>query len=421
MPEMACDLRIAKQAAVIAYPFAVLDFEEGSSLMEPFLPFAVPDIGEEEVSAVVDCLQSGWITTGPRVREFEGAFAEFIGGGVKAVSVNSATAGLHLALEAMGVGPGEKVITTPYTFTATAEVVRYLGADPLFVDIDPLTMNLDPGRVSASLEERDDVRVIIPVHFAGQACDMHRLTEIAAGAEIPILEDAAHALPTTFAGNLIGTLSRAAVFSFYATKTLATGEGGMIVSSDEALLDRVRTMRLHGINRDVFDRYQSSRPAWYYEVVAPGFKYNMPDTAAAMGIEQLRKVRRFQARREQIANRYSEAFRHLPLEIPAARRPDDMHAWHLYVIRLKLEYLRITRDRFIELMADHQVGTSVHFIPLHIQPYWRDRYGFSPEAFPNAMQAYERAVSLPIYSRMTDADVERVISAVTEILEAHST
>ena len=274
-----------------------------------FLPFALPDIGEEEIAAVVACLRSGWITTGPKAREFETDFARFIGGGVEAVAVNSATAGLHLALEALGIGPGDKVLTTPYTFTATAEVIRYLGAEVVFADIDPRTFNLDPASAAAVLDNVRGIKAMIPVHFAGQACDMGLLCDLAERHGIPMVEDAAHALPTTHSGAMIGTLSRATVFSFYATKTIATGEGGMIVSRDPALLARARTMRLHGINRDVFDRYQSTAPSWYYEVVAPGFKYNLPDIAAALGVEQLKKAQAFRARREAIAARYTAAFR----------------------------------------------------------------------------------------------------------------
>lgn len=387
------------------------------SSAQEFIPFAIPDIGEEEIAEVVRCLRSGWITTGPMARQFESDFAAFIGGGVEAVSVNSATAGLHLALEALGIGPGDRVLTTPYTFTATAEVVRYLGAEPVFADIDPETFNLDPSAAAGVLEREGGVKAIIPVHFAGQSCDMDALGQLAARSGIPLLEDAAHALPATWKGQKIGSLATAAtVFSFYATKTIATGEGGMIVSRDKSLLARARTMRLHGINRDVFDRYQSRTPAWYYEVVAPGFKYNMPDIAAAMGVHQLRKADRFRERRTAIASAYTAAFAGLPLRPPAVAHPGDLHAWHLYVIQLDLPRLRIDRDRFIELLAERGIGTSVHFIPLHLQPYWRDRYRFSPGDFPQALRAYQRAVSLPIHTRLADADVNRVIESVRDVL-----
>ena len=385
-----------------------------------FLPFALPDIGEEEIAEVVRCLRSGWITTGPMARQFENDFAQFIGGGVEAVSVNSATAGLHLALEALGIGPGDRVLTTPYTFTATAEVVRYLGAEPVFADIDPRTFNLDPAAAAEVLKCEPAVKAIIPVHFAGQSCEMDALGKLAATAGIHVVEDAAHALPATWKGAVIGALPTAAtVFSFYATKTITTGEGGMIVSRNKDLLARARTMRLHGINRDVFDRYQSKTPAWYYEVVAPGFKYNMPDIAAAMGVHQLRKAGQFRQRRAAIAAAYTVAFADLPLRRPVVVHADELHAWHLYVIQLDLQALRIGRDRFIELLAERGIGTSVHFIPLHLHPYWRDRYGFRPGDFPQALQAYERAVSLPIYTRLTDDDVNRIIETVRDVLLAN--
>lgn len=388
--------------------------------MSEFLPFALPDIGEEEIAEVVRCLRSGWITTGPMARQFENDFAQFIGGGVEAVSVNSATAGLHLALEALGIGPGDRVLTTPYTFTATAEVVRYLGAEPVFADIDPRTFNLDPAAAAEVLKREPAVKAIIPVHFAGQSCEMDALGKLAATAGIHVVEDAAHALPATWKGEIIGALpSAATVFSFYATKTIATGEGGMIVSRNKDLLARARTMRLHGINRDVFDRYQSKTPAWYYEVVAPGFKYNMPDIAAAMGVHQLRKAGQFRQRRAAIAAAYTAAFADLPLRTPVVVHADELHAWHLYVIQLDLQALRIGRDQVIELLAERGIGTSVHFIPLHLHPYWRDRYAFRPGDFPQALQAYERAISLPIYTRLTDDDVNRIIATVRDVLLAN--
>jgi len=387
----------------------------------PFLPFALPDIGEEEIAEVAECLRSGWITTGPRAREFERRFAEFIGGGVQAISVNSATAGLHLALEALGVGAGDVVATTPYTFTATAEVARYLGADVLFVDIDADSLNIDAAELRAALEREPRIKAIVPVHIGGRACDMTAIRAIATRHGVPVLEDAAHALPATHHGRMVGSLSEATVFSFYATKTLATGEGGMLVTAEAKLAERARLMRLHGINRDVFDRYTSRTPAWYYEVVAPGFKYNMPDIMAAIGIHQLRKVQQFRARREFIAQRYTAAFADLPLRTPpGAAVPGDLHAWHLYVLRLEGERLRIGRDRFIEELGALGIGASVHFIPLHLQPYWRDRYALRPEDYPRALASYRCALSLPIYTRMTEDDVTRVIDAVRTVALRHA-
>jgi dTDP-4-amino-4,6-dideoxygalactose transaminase len=382
--------------------------------METFLPFAVPDIGEAEIAEVVDSLRSGWLTTGPKARRFEQDFAAYLGNGCQTVAVNSATSGLHLALEACGVGDGDEVITTTYTFTATAEVIRYLGADPVFVDVDSATLNMDPDAVESAITPR--TKAIIPVHIGGLACDMARILDIAQRHGLRVIEDAAHALPATHGGTPIGVLaSDVTVFSFYATKTLVTGEGGMVVTADPDLAARCRVMRLHGIDRDAFDRYTSERPAWYYEVVAPGFKYNMTDVAAALGIQQLRRVEAMRDQRERMAARYTESFDDLPVEAPPNTAPGDVHAWHLYITRLTGE-APISRDAFIAGMSERRIGTSVHFIPLHRQPYWRDRYGLTPDAFPRAEEAYSRAVSLPIYTRMTDADQTRVIEATRALL-----
>jgi len=380
----------------------------------PFLPFCAPDVGEEEIAEVVDALRSGWLTTGLRTKRFEEDFARYMGSEVEALAVNSATAGLHLALEAAGVGPADEVITTPYTFTATAEVIRYLGAHPVFVDVREDTLNIDSDFTEAAITAR--TKAIMPVHFAGLACEMAPIIRTAKRRCLKVIEDAAHALPTTSGGRLIGTLdSDATVFSFYATKTLATGEGGMIVTRDPALARRCRVMRLHGIDRDAFDRYMSETPAWFYSVVAPGFKYNMTDVAAAIGIQQLRKLNRFHHRREELARRYDEALADLCLRLPAHPPQGEVHAWHLYVVRLN-DDSPASRDDFIARMTRAGIGTSVHFIPLHLHPYWRDTYRLSPSDFPNASRAYERVVSLPLYTRMTDADQERVIRATRAIL-----
>lgn len=382
--------------------------------MTPFLPFALPDIGEEEINEVLDSLRSGWLTTGPKTKRFEEEFGAFIGAGTEAIAVNSATAGLHLAMEAIGVGPGDEVITTPYTFTATAEVVRYLGADPVFVDIDPETFNIDPAKLEAAITPRS--KAIVPVHFAGLACDMEAILAVARRHGLKVVEDAAHALPATCGGKLVGSLgSDATVYSFYATKTITTGEGGMVVTRDPAIAKRCRVMRLHGISRDAFDRYTSDKPSWHYEVVAPGCKYNMTDIAASIGIHQLKKAWLFQEQRNSMAAWYDAALSDLPVELPPHPAPGETHAWHLYVLRLK-ETAPVSRNRFIELMAGKGIGCSVHFIPLHLHPYWRDRYGFQPEDFPHAHGNYQRSVSLPMYTRMTQADQQRVVAAVREIL-----
>ena len=267
--------------------------------MSKFLPFALPDIGEDEIAEVVDSLRSGWVTTGPKAKRFEQDFVDFLGGGVEAVAVNSATAGLHLGLEAIGIGPGDEVITTTHTFTATAEVIRYMGADPVFVDVSADSLCIDPDAVSHAITPR--TKAILPVHFGGRAADMSAILAIAHEHGLRVVEDAAHALPTTCGGKLVGTLeSDATVFSFYANKTITTGEGGMLVTCDPAIAARARIMRLHGINQDAFDRFNSTVPSWYYEIVAPGFKYNLTDIAASLGIHQLRKANAFQRRRAEI-------------------------------------------------------------------------------------------------------------------------
>ncbi|MGN6527458.1 MAG: DegT/DnrJ/EryC1/StrS family aminotransferase [Burkholderiaceae bacterium] len=382
----------------------------------PFLPFALPEIGDEEIAEVVDTLKSGWVTTGPKAKRFEAAFTEFLGDpALESIAVNSATAGLHLALEALGIGPGDEVITTTHTFTATAEVVRYLGADVVLVDIDPATLNIDPKAVEAAITPR--TRCIVPVHYAGLAADMGAILAIARKHGLRVVEDAAHALPTLAGGKLVGTLeSDITVFSFYANKTMTTGEGGMLVTRDPELAKRAKVMRLHGMSRDAFDRFTATKPSWYYEIVAPGFKYNLTDIAAALGLQQLKRLPAFQERREQLAARLNAGLAGLPLVLPPTAPAGDRHSWHLYVVRLS-DGTKVPRDEFIERLFKLGIGVSVHYIPLHLQPYWRDRYGLKPEQFPHSQRAYERMVSLPLYTRMTDADADRVCAAVREALQ----
>lgn len=380
-----------------------------------FLPFALPDISEDEITEVVHSLKSGWLTTGPKTKQFEKEFADLIGGGTEAIAVSSATAGLHLALEAIGVSAGDEVITTPYTFTATAEVIHYLGAHPVFVDIDPQTFNINPNKIEAAITKK--TKAIIPVHFAGLACDMEEIIKIARENNLKVVEDAAHALPTTFKGKLIGALDTdITVYSFYATKPITTGEGGMIVTRNPDLADRCRTMRLHGISRDVFERYRSNGPSWYYEVIAPGLKYNLTDLASSIGIHQLRKIWTFQKKRELMAHLYDEALKDLPIFLPPHPEKEDIHAWHLYAIRLH-NGLKLTRDEFIVRMAEKGISCSVHFIPLHLQPYWKNTYKLEPGDFPCALTTYEKVVSLPLYTKMTEKDQQRVITAAKEVFK----
>ena len=391
---------------------------------EPFLPFALPEIGEEEIQEVANCLRSGWLTTGPKTRQFETDFEAKLnaaGGGVaagnepvQAIAVNSATAGLHLALEAIGIGPGDEVIVPTHTFTATAEVVRYLGADPVFVDILPGSLNIDPVLVRAAITPK--TKAIMPVHFAGLAANMAEVIAIAKEHGLKVVEDAAHALPCTVGGIAVGNLhTDAAVFSFYANKTITTGEGGMVVSRNPEIIKRCKTMRLHGINRDVFDRFTSKAPSWYYEVVAPGFKYNLTDLASAIGIHQLKKAELFRSKRQAIVEQYNAAFKNLPVILPEGASANGLHSWHLYVLRLS-GACPLSRDEFVEALYAKGIGCSVHYIPLHLQPYWRDTYKLNTHDFPVSQKAYERMVSIPLYSKMTQAEVDRVISAIQSIL-----
>ena len=380
----------------------------------PFLPFSCPEIGEEEIAEVVSALRSGWVTTGPKVKHFESAFSDFLGGGLEAIAVNSATAGLHLGLEAIGVGVGDEVITTTHTFTATAEVIRYLGASPVFVDIDPGTLCINVDAVANAITPR--TKAIIPVHFAGRSADMTPLLSLAKQHGLMVMEDAAHALPTTYNGRLIGSLeSDITVFSFYANKTITTGEGGMLVTRNPNIAKRARIMRLHGINRDAFDRFVSNVPSWYYEIVAPGYKYNMTDIAASIGIHQLKKVNAFQQKRAYIASLYDNALADLPILRPPQTLMGDLHSWHLYVIQLT-DAVCISRDALIASLFEQGIGASVHYIPLHLHPYWRNTFGLTNEMFPVSQHVYERSVSLPIYTRMTDSDVDRVVCAVNKVL-----
>lgn len=388
----------------------------GISARRPkFLPFALPELGWAEMWEMAKVVRSGWVTTGPETRRLEKEFAAYVGVPL-AVAVNSGTAAMHLALEAAGLKAGDEVIVPAYTFAATAEVVRYFNAKPVLVDVDARTLNLDPARIEAAITPR--TRALLPVHIAGQPADMDAILEIARRHELKVIEDAAHALPARYKGRMVGTIGDATCFSFYATKTVTTGEGGMIATAHADWADRCRIMSLHGISRDAWKRY-TQEGSWYYEIVAPGFKYNMTDVAAAMGVVQLRKAARMLGRRAGIAVRYGKAFAEQPeLETPWVS-PDVQHAWQLYLLRLRLDRLAIDRARFIEELKARNIGASVHFIPLHLHPYYRETYGYRPEDFPVAHAEYQRVVSLPIYSRMTPRDVESVIHAVLDIVQRH--
>jgi perosamine synthetase len=378
-----------------------------------FLPFHVPAIGAEEICAVVEVLKSGWLTTGAKVREFEERFSEFVGSR-HAVAVNSATAALHLALRAAGVGAGDEVIVPAMTFAATAEVVLYLNAKPILVDCDPDTLNIDPQCIAAALTPR--TKAIVPVHFGGQPCAMSPILDMARAHDCKVIEDAAHALPAADAGKAVGTIGDITCFSFYATKTMTTGEGGMATTDNAEWAQTMRMLSLHGISHDAWNRY-SAEGSWYYEVVSMGYKYNLTDLAAALGLEQLKKASAFAAARRRIAEAYTEAFAELPEVRPLFCAEGKEHAWHLYVIQLDLDRLTIDRRRFIEELRNYKIGCSVHFIPLHLHPFYRDNFGYRPEDFPCALAAYQRIVSLPIYPNMTSVDVADVIAAVCRAIE----
>jgi len=392
-------------------------------MRDSFLPFAQPDIGEVEQQQVQEVLHSGWLTTGSKAQQFEIEFAAAVGA-EHAVAVSSCTAAMHLALEGAGLERGDEVITTPYTFAATAEVVRYFDAIPVLVDVGPEDLNLDPVLIERAITGRS--RAIVPVHIGGLPAEMDAICDVAAKHGLVVIEDAAHAFPAEYRGRAIGgsyaglpaPKAHAACFSFYATKAITTGEGGMITTADATLAERCRIMGLHGIGKDAWKRYTKEAP-WYYEIVAPGFKYNMTDVAAAMGLAQLSRAKQMWQRRVQIARQYNGAFTGVPeLQIPHDR-VDCQHAWHLYMLRLQLGCLRIDRGQFMRELHDRNIGTSVHFIPLHLHPYYRETYGYQPEDYPVAYREYLREVSLPIYSRMTDGDVQSVIDAVLDIVERY--
>ena len=397
-------------------------------MRKTFLPFSPPFIGEEEIAEVVDTLRSDWITTGPKVRRFEQEFAAFVGAR-EAFAVNSCTAALHLALLALGIGAGDAVITTPLTFCSGVHVIEHVGARPVLVDVEPDTLNLDPSKVRVAIDEirakfNLRVKAILPVHLYGHPCDLEAIHEIAAEHHLAIVEDAAHSLPAKYKGRMIGSapigddVPVLTCFSFYATKNLTTAEGGMLVAGPE-LLEEARLWGLHGMSRDAWKRY-GAEGSWFYEVQRPGYKYNLTDIQAALGLQQLRRLPAFHRRRREIVERYQEAFAGYPeLELPV-ERDDVEHAWHLYAIRLNGDQLGISRNQFISALHSRNIGCSVHFIPIHLHPYYRDKYGYRTDDFPIAHSAYQQLVSLPLVPRMSDADVKDVIDAVCSVVETHS-
>ena len=395
-------------------------------MRDNFLPFSPPLIGDDEINEVVDTLRSDWITTGPKVKRFEENFAQFVSA-PDALALSSCTAAMHLSLLALGIGPGDAVITTPMTFCSGVHVIEHVGATPILCDVEPDTLNLDPNRIRDQIVQAQKrglkVKAIMPVHLYGHPCDRDAILQIAAEHQLAVIEDAAHSLPASYKGRTIGSFSPSdgvpvlTCFSFYATKNLTTAEGGML-TGPKGLLDEARRWSLHGMNRDAWKRY-GANGSWFYDVVCPGFKYNMTDIQGALGLHQLRKLPDFHARRRAIVEQYNAAFRSWhELETPV-ERSDVQHAWHLYVLRLNPDRLLITRDQFIGEMHSRNIGCSVHFIPMHLHQYYREKYGYTPDQFPIALREFQRIVSLPLSPRMTDEDVNDVISAVETIIQAN--
>lgn len=386
--------------------------------MSSRIPFALPDITDAEVEEVTAALRSGWVTSGPRVRRFEEEFATAVEAPY-AVAVNSATSGLHLALEAAGVRADQAVLVPAVTFVASAEVVRYLGAHPVLADVDPTTglATADTFRRAADRAARRGwtPTAIMPVHLAGQTSDLAEIGALASQLGASVVEDAAHAFPASFSGAPIGSISDFTVFSFYATKTLTTGEGGMVTSANQDAVTRMRTMRLHGISTDAWDRYNTDRPSWEYDVVAAGFKYNMTDVAAAMGLRQLQRSEELLTRRRAISDVYTSAFEGSHLSPLARSYPDDRHAWHLFVVRVD-QGASVDRDTFIEKMAAADIGTSVHFIPLYRMQYYRTLYDLDAADYPGAEEYFASCVSLPIYSTLSDHQVARIAETSLDIV-----
>ena len=375
------------------------------------IPFHRPYISEEEISEVVDTLRSGWLTTGPKTLRFEEEFARYIPAR-HAVAVNSGTASLHLALKAIRLRPGDEVIVPTLTFPATGEVVSYFGAKPVLVDVDREIHNIELAAIENAITSK--TKAIIPVHYGGQPCDMDEIMQLARRHHLSVVEDAAHAIPSRYKGRGIGSIGDLTCFSFYVTKPLATGEGGMTTTENDEWAESMRMLRLHGISQDAWKR-DSKVGSWYYEVNEPGIKCNMADLEASLGIAQLKKVDGLWEKRKEIARKYTEAFRSVKAIIPPTVKPDRETSWHLYVIKLHLEALATDRNSLIEKLRERGIETSVHFIPLHRHSYYKNTFGVMPGDFPNAEWLYERILSLPIFPGMTDRHVDYVIEQVSDL------
>lgn len=391
----------------------------GEPVLDRFLPFALPSLGEEEEKEVVETLRSGWLTTGPRVQKFEDAIKEYVGCR-HAIALNSCTGALHVSLAALGIGPGDEVITSPITWPSTANVIVLLGAKPVFVDVNLDTLNIDAAKIEEKITER--TKAIVPVHMAGLPCELDAIHRIAAARGLTVIEDAAHAIGTVYKGRKIGMVSPLTCFSFYPIKNMTTIEGGVVTTDNDELAERIRRLSLHGITKDAWKRYSASgSPHW--EVLEPGYKYNMTDVQAAVGLPQLKKLERFLEVRRQYATAYRAAFQDLEeLELPV-ESPDPItrHAWHLFIVRLQLDRLSITRDELLDALKRENVGTGIHFRSLHLQHYYRHTYGYEREDFPHAAWLSDRIFSLPLYPKMEEKDLAGVTRAVKKLLDYYST
>ena len=378
-----------------------------------FLIFGSPLIEEDEIKEVEATLRSGWLGTGPKVTALEDQLKDYTGAEY-AMALNSCTAGLHLAMLVAGIKPGEEVITTPVTFCATANVIIHAGAKPIFVDVDKETMNIDPGRIEDAITSK--TKAIIPVHMAGRPCEMDTILDIAQRNDLFVIEDAAHCIEGWYKKRKIGNIGDLTCFSFYVTKNVVTGEGGMVTTNRQEWADKIKMYALHGMSKDAWKRY-SDEGFKHYQVVYPGFKYNMMDLQAALGIHQIKRVEKYLKRREEIWARYDQAFSELPVIIPAPPEADTVHARHLYTLLVDKETAGISRDDFQQKLHEMNIGTGIHFTSLHVHEYYRETYGFKPHDFPNAKYISDRTISLPLSPKLTDEDVEDVIEGVKAVLE----
>lgn len=383
--------------------------------LEGFLIFGAPDIQDAEIAEVIDCLESGWLGTGPKVARFERDFAAYKSLSANHVAaVNSCTAALHVSMIAAGIGPGDEVITTPMTFCATVNAIIHAGATPVLADVDPRTMNIDPEAVEARITSR--TRAILPVHFAGRPCEMNELLEIAEKYGVKVIEDAAHAIESEYHGRKTGSFGDFGCFSFYVTKNVATGEGGMVTARNEQDIHRIKTLALHGMTKDAWHRF-SDEGFRHYQVVEAGFKYNMMDLQAAIGIHQLARIEANWQRRRAIWDRYQEAFAGLPVGCPADPALDTRHAHHLYTLMIDKDTAGLTRDDFLQAMQERRIGAGVHYLSIPEHPYYRERFGWQAEHYPHAMRIGRQTISLPLSARLTEADVNRIMADVRSIIQ----